>query len=113
MTKSDLESKSAATRLATSAVTGEGVYALREKLFEIAREHKREPLAPSLSRCRHHIDACVYSLGRAHTLAVASEMPELLALAIREALEELGELTGAIYTDDLLDRIFNRFCIGK
>ncbi len=36
-----------------------------------------------------------------------------MALELRGALEELGAMTGAIYTDDLLDRIFSRFCIGK
>ena len=29
------------------------------------------------------------------------------------ALEQLGEMVGAVYTEDLLDRIFSRFCIGK
>jgi tRNA modification GTPase len=38
---------------------------------------------------------------------------ELLAIEIREALEHLGEIVGAVYTDDLLDRIFSKFCIGK
>ena len=38
---------------------------------------------------------------------------DLLALEIREALQELGRITGAVYTDDILDRIFSRFCIGK
>ena len=41
-------------------------------------------------------------------------MPELLALELRlAALDEIGALVGAVYTDDLLDRIFSRFCIGK
>ena len=31
----------------------------------------------------------------------------------RVALEELGRVAGAVYTDDVLDRIFSRFCIGK
>jgi tRNA modification GTPase len=39
--------------------------------------------------------------------------PEILALELRTALDELGELVGAVYTDDLLDRVFSRFCIGK
>ena len=39
--------------------------------------------------------------------------PELTASALRAALDQLGEMTGAIYTNDLLDRIFSRFCIGK
>jgi tRNA modification GTPase len=41
------------------------------------------------------------------------EPPELLALELRSTLEQLGEMVGAVYTDDLLDRIFSRFCIGK
>jgi tRNA modification GTPase len=36
-----------------------------------------------------------------------------VALALRGALDQLGEMVGAVYTNDLLDRIFSRFCIGK
>jgi tRNA modification GTPase len=32
---------------------------------------------------------------------------------IQEALEALGELTGEVTTDDILDRIFGSFCVGK
>ena len=38
---------------------------------------------------------------------------ELAATEIRLALEELGKVAGAVYTDDVLERIFSRFCIGK
>ena len=38
---------------------------------------------------------------------------ELVAAELRVALEELGRVAGAVYTDDVLDRIFSRFCIGK
>lgn len=38
---------------------------------------------------------------------------DLLAQDIRQALHHLGELTGSITTEDLLDQIFSRFCIGK
>ena len=38
---------------------------------------------------------------------------ELLALELRVALDQIGEMTGTIYTNDLLDRVFGRFCIGK
>jgi tRNA modification GTPase len=57
--------------------------------------------------------ACLESLREAHALAANSEPPELLALALRGAIDSLGEMTGAVYTNDLLDRIFSRFCIGK
>ncbi len=38
---------------------------------------------------------------------------DLIAMDIRHALRYLGEITGAISTDDLLDNIFSNFCIGK
>jgi tRNA modification GTPase len=98
---------------ATSAVTGAGLDALRELLAERARGHARPPLAPSLSRCRHHVEACLAHLRQAHAVALFQEPPELLALELRGALDQLGEMVGAVYTEDLLDRIFSRFCIGK
>jgi tRNA modification GTPase len=38
---------------------------------------------------------------------------DLVALDIRQALYHLGSITGSISTEDLLDSIFTRFCIGK
>jgi tRNA modification GTPase len=98
---------------ATSAVTGEGVEDLRRLLAERARARCQPALAPSLSRCRHHVHTCLDHLRRAHAVALFEQPPEILALELRCALDQLGELVGAVYTDDLLDRIFSRFCIGK
>src|SRR5262249_28331341 len=99
--------------LCTSAVTGLGLRRLRALLAERARAHARPALAPSLSRCRHHVAACLEGLRRAHSAALFGDPPEVLALELRGALDQLGEMAGAVYTDDLLDRIFSRFCIGK
>jgi tRNA modification GTPase len=38
---------------------------------------------------------------------------DFLAMDIRQALHFLGEITGTITTDDLLDNVFSKFCIGK
>ncbi len=99
--------------LATSAVRGTGLDALRSLLAERARHHKQPALVPTLSRCRHHVESCLEQLRRAHGIVLFEEPPELLALELRGALEQLGEMVGTVYTDDLLDRIFSRFCIGK
>ena len=96
-----------------SVVTGAGLDALRETLAERVRSRRQPALAPSLSRCRGHIDACLECLRRAHAVVLFEDPAELLALELRGALEQLGEMVGAVYTDDLLDRIFSRFCIGK
>jgi tRNA modification GTPase len=111
-TKCDL-SEPSPKFLATSAVTGAGLDALRALLGERARGHAQPALAPSLSRCRHHVETCLGHLRRAHSIALFGEPPELFALELRDALDQLGEMVGAVYTDDLLDRIFSRFCIGK
>jgi tRNA modification GTPase len=99
--------------VATSAVTGAGIDALWLLLAERARDRQQTPLTPSLSRCRHHVLSCLEQLRRAHGLVLFEEPTELLALELRGALDQLGEMVGTVYTDDLLDRIFSRFCIGK
>ena len=38
---------------------------------------------------------------------------DILAMEITQALHHLGGITGTITTDDLLDNIFSKFCIGK
>jgi tRNA modification GTPase len=111
-TKCDLGAP-AAGLLPTSAMTHAGLADLRRLLADRARTHARPALAPSLGRCRHHVDACLQCLRRAHHAVLFGEPPEILALELRTALDQLGEMVGAIYTDDLLERIFSRFCIGK
>ena len=41
------------------------------------------------------------------------ESSEVLAFEIRRAVEALAEITGQVYTEDILEEIFSRFCIGK
>ncbi|AWM42224.1 tRNA uridine-5-carboxymethylaminomethyl(34) synthesis GTPase MnmE [Gemmata obscuriglobus] len=113
-TKSDLTSEvSEGQSLACSVIAPGGLDLLLAALVDAATSLTRSALAPSQSRCRGHVLACLEHLWEAETLAARGEHPELLALALRGALEPLGEMTGAIYTNDLLDRIFSRFCIGK
>jgi hypothetical protein len=47
------------------------------------------------------------------TLRPPHQMPEFLAADLREALSALGEIVGETTTDEILDQIFNQFCIGK
>jgi tRNA modification GTPase len=99
--------------LETSAVTGRGLDQLLVVLNEELRNRKSPALAPSLSRCRFHVEACTDHLDEAVQLAERREPAEVIALELRGALDHLGEMVGAIYTENLLDRIFSRFCIGK
>jgi tRNA modification GTPase len=96
-----------------SVKTQLGLPELRARLSDIATEKARSPLAPSQARCRAHVATAMTHLRAAHKHVVADDPPELLALALRAALDQIGEMAGAVYTNDLLDRIFSRFCIGK
>jgi tRNA modification GTPase len=111
-TKCDLATPAGAF-LPTSAVTGEGLDVLRQLLADRARNQRQPALAPSLSRCRDHVARCLTHLRQAHNTVLFQEPAELVAVELRGALDQLGEMVGAVYTDDLLDRIFSRFCIGK
>jgi tRNA modification GTPase len=99
--------------LACSVLTAGGLDALRTALGNVVASLARPAAAPSQSRCRHHVIECLERLREAHALAANDDPPELLALALRGAVDALGAMTGAVYTNDLLDRIFSRFCIGK
>jgi tRNA modification GTPase len=96
-----------------SVVSQYGLDRLRERLKETVVSLTRSPLAPSQSRCRHHVAASIEELRRARSQVEAGEPPELTAASLRFVIDQLGEVTGAVYTNDLLDRIFSRFCIGK
>ena len=52
-------------------------------------------------------------MARAHRIARAGEPGEIVALELRECLAAIGEVTGRTVGEDLLERIFSRFCIGK
>ena len=46
--------------------------------------------------------------------ALHNKLPlEIQALHLRGALDSLGEITGVVTTEDILDRVFSEFCIGK
>ena len=101
--------------VATSSATGAGLDLLRDRVREqiIAAAMPDGPVASTAARCGESLRLAAESLQRAADLTTDSAGDELVAAEIRTALTELGKVVGAIYTDDVLDRIFSRFCIGK
>lgn len=117
-TKADLADwrQSSLEEVTTSAQTGEGLRELESRIREAVVEVRMgdgDVVVGTAVRCRESLRGATDSLQRAETLAIQGEGEELVAAEIRGALDALGEVVGAIYTDDLLDRIFSRFCIGK
>ena len=64
-------------------------------------------------RQKELLDRAVSALREAHRAAETSMPMDVIASELQEALSALGELTGALTPDDILDRIFSGFCVGK
>ncbi|MFP5349972.1 MAG: tRNA uridine-5-carboxymethylaminomethyl(34) synthesis GTPase MnmE [Gammaproteobacteria bacterium] len=100
--------------IAISATSGAGIDALREHLKQcmgyqpagegtfIARRRHLE----AIGRAHAHVD-------QAHAQLAQHKAGELVAEELRRAQQALGEITGAVTPEDLLERIFASFCIGK
>ena len=100
----------------TSSRTGEGLVELRTAIVRrISGNHPAAgaAVASTAVRCRQSLEAAAVRLRTARHLAATGAGEELIAVDLRDALDELGQVVGAVYTDDILDRIFSRFCIGK
>ena len=100
----------------TSALSGEGLDDLRRAVAARVTQSSRSAVGVVMAtavRSRESLHASQEALERAAMLNHSGNGEELIAAEIRAALEEIGKVAGAIYTDDLLDRIFSRFCIGK
>lgn len=101
--------------IATSAVTGAGLDDLRRQLARAIAEIEPSESTGSLTagRCAESMHAAEASIQHARSLNASAAGEELVAAELRTALTELGKVVGAVYTDDILERIFSRFCIGK
>ncbi|CAG5074548.1 tRNA modification GTPase MnmE [Dyadobacter sp. CECT 9623] len=99
--------------IAISAQTQSGLGALTTKL--IALVHKQSATDTVVTNLRHyeHLQKTFNSLTDVINGLTLGVTGDFLAQDIRLSLHHLGEITGTIVTDDLLDNIFSKFCIGK
>jgi len=65
------------------------------------------------ARHRKKLGDSLKSLDKVKKGIEASASPELIAFDLRQGINEIDEITGRIYNEEILDRIFSRFCIGK
>ncbi len=107
---------SAAGAVAVSALTGEGIGRLREAILEaVAPGGALQPETGFITSLRHErlLRESAEFLEKARA-AVADRIPhEMLLLDLYAALRPIDGITGATTADDILNRIFSTFCIGK
>jgi tRNA modification GTPase len=101
--------------IVTSAATGQGLDDLRAAIANRIRLQDRDGDLPAgtAARCRGSILNAESALRSAAHVIQTGGGDELVAFDLRQAVDELGKVVGAVFTDDILDRIFRRFCIGK
>ena len=96
-----------------SAVTGEGVQKLKRLLCEKSFSNSAEDTAFLIEE-RHYraLNKAKESLDRA-IFACASQPLDLIGIDIKQAWDELGEITGETATETIINEIFSKFCVGK
>jgi tRNA modification GTPase len=100
--------------IATSALTGEGIPALRERILALASGGAAaEPGMLTSLRHRQAIAAAISALADAARANAASIPHEMILMDLYRALWALDSLTGQTTPDDILSLIFSTFCIGK
>ena len=110
-----VETGSVVRMVRTSALTGEGVQALRDALAEMIGNSPGESESGILTSLRQFeaVSGALDALD-AGRQAIAERVPhEMLLLHLYAALRHLDSLTGETTTEDVLNRIFSSFCIGK
>ena len=116
--KADLprELNTAFDLIAVSAVTGQGIGKLRQAvLLRLAPHGLVTPESGSITSLRHVnlLRESLEALGNAQQAVEFSIPHEMLLLDLYAALQPLDAITGATTADDILNRIFSTFCIGK
>ena len=99
-----------------SATRGDGLEELKEAIFNTClRDWKEEREGVVVTNLRHKtaIEHSLQSLNRAVKALTENQPVEIVALELRDSLDSIGEIVGAVTTEDILNKIFSDFCIGK
>jgi tRNA modification GTPase len=101
--------------LAVSALTGKGVAALQDMIFETCAGRGDASESAVLSNVRHieSVREATEALAQAMEALREGFPPDAAATDIRRAWHALGQVTGKTVDEDVIDLIFERFCLGK
>ena len=112
--KCDLIKSRNSDALYLSTVSKEGLDELKEKIKEISYNFSLEDTEfITNNRQQDCLIKCRESLNQALEAAKIHELQDLISIDLKSALLFLDEITGEVITDDILNNIFDHFCIGK
>ncbi|MBI5211743.1 MAG: tRNA uridine-5-carboxymethylaminomethyl(34) synthesis GTPase MnmE [Nitrospirae bacterium] len=100
-----------------SALTGDGIDTLKDAVYSLCistgGDAGVEDVIITNIRHKQSIDNALKSIKEAAEALEGGQPLEVAALFLRESLDSLGEIVGVVTTEDILNRIFSEFCIGK
>jgi tRNA modification GTPase len=114
--KSTLNSDADLPWIHCSALNGDGIDCLKKSICDNLKQHDAEEIGSvvgTAARCSQSIHQAIDAIEQAIQLTTHKEGHEFVSAELRTVAQCLGEVTGTVYTDDILDRVFGRFCIGK
>ena len=112
--KSDLVEDKNEDVLYISAVSGEGIDDLKKRLKKLVCCIEPDDLEfVTNARQQNCLSKAKHSVEQALIAAQIHELQDLISIDVKAALLSLDELTGELITDEILDNIFEHFCIGK
>lgn len=95
-----------------SAKTGRGIKKLLATIYKMSRVTDSEGSHVVIShRHKNKLDNCLEHLIKVRKNS--NEPPEIISFELRQSADQIGEITGSIYTEEILGEIFSNFCIGK
>jgi tRNA modification GTPase len=112
---SDISPVSEEQIITLSAKEGMNIPYLKDALLNLVTEGKVNQESTIVSNARHYeaLQKSYQSLDDVLKGMASSVTSDFIAMDIRQALHYLGEIVGEVSTDDLLENIFSKFCIGK
>jgi tRNA modification GTPase len=100
-----------------SALKSDGLDELKNAVYSlcVSPGDRCSPEGVLITNVRHRlcIEKAAISLGAAIEDFEHDKPLEIIAISLRESLDSLGEIKGAVTTEDILNKIFTEFCIGK
>ena len=116
-TKTDLENKlnkQFENEIQISTVSGEGIEELKNKILELAHL-SNIPADSIIITNERHKDALSRALKNINSAIKNIEIQslDLVSISIKQAYLDVGEITGNTTSEDIIDQIFKKFCLGK
>lgn len=99
-----------------SALKGEGLeflYSVISKMFSLDEINLDNDVIITNLRHKNLISKAIENVKKARNTVMDSMPIDIVAIFIKDILEDLGNITGEFVTDDIINEIFSKFCLGK